>query len=448
MGMNRDTNIPLANLSLQTLIRECSLHKISDYDLYQNLALMNRENIHQVFRYRKFRYDFVDFVTNYTNGEYIVGNIRPSYDDFLYHIVSFLNLREPGKIEDDSNLTEKLYDRVKRLKSIQSEFELLEEFPVLYDDYIQGRKFIQTVEGTFRKTEEEKKRYEEDRHYYYACALKRNLKNFLDTQSELYYRFITNRMEYKNLIESKNFNAYFREHFDQNKLAMYSIHEYLTICEYSTSLSTIQKYLKYITMYRESSYDKSCVLTLEDGRIVDWESLESRMNSVWEEWNSSQTLIPWILVPNGEKISKVKKEKNNTEKVSVLNYEEMEHLRKVGEEKNEFYENTPYSMKAIGLHKNRGYVAYIYPNGEVLLDRIYDDKHPKTALGDAIYSMKASDFEELSRYDKSVLFHHSKVGRIIHSKSWKEKAMQIIEREGTSQEKEDAKILVKRLGKN
>ena len=128
-----------------------------------------------------------------------------------------------------------------------------------------------------------------------------------------------------------------------------------------------------------------------------------------------------------------------------LSEEEVGKLREKGKTKQDFYKNSNYLVKVLGILKNKGYVAYIYPNGEVLLEKEFDSDKPNSALGNAIYYMKARDFLSLSKLDKKELRKNKEVGRVIHSKNWIEKIKIIVEKEGTTEEKEDAKTLIKRF---
>ena len=117
----------------------------------------------------------------------------------------------------------------------------------------------------------------------------------------------------------------------------------------------------------------------------------------------------------------------------------------MGEKKKTFYEGTPYVGKAVGLRKYRGYVAYIYKNGKVILDREYNDDNPKSAVDNAAYIIEARDFEELSREEKPELIRNPKASRKYHTATFEKRIMDIIEKEGTEQEQEDSKCLVNRL---
>ena len=104
-------------------------------------------------------------------------------------------------------------------------------------------------------------------------------------------------------------------------------------------------------------------------------------------------------------------------------------------------------LKARGLKKYRGYVAYIYENGRVLLDREYDEKAPSSAKGNAIFAIKAIDFGALSRLDKTTLRKNPKVQPIDHRGYWKDRVNELIYTEGKEEEKEASITLVKKLRK-
>ena len=442
-GCVKDFNIPTVNLSLDTLIRECSKKTRPGEDIFADLSLWNRENIHEIFRYRKFKYDFIDYVTCFNDGESVIGYIRPSYDDFLIKLCRILGLSVGKEIKDDNSLTEKLMARVERLKQIQSERELRKEFPVLYDDLTQGRGFINDVEQMPKKTEEEKKRYDSLRHYYYSCGLKQRIDRFIKTQGELYTRYVTRRHEYKELISKKSINRFFGQNFDMDKVALYTIHLYLYRCEHATSEEEYEQYMSYVEKYLKSDYDKNVAIQTKNGYIVNQTTIMMRINALRKKHAKKEVLAGWELVPEGKLPKTVKQE--GTPRTITMTEKDVDVLRQVGRQKQEFYESTPYMARVIGLEQYRGYVGYIYPNGQVLLDREFNEDAPSSAKGNAIYNMKVRDFEALSRMDKTTLRNNPRVGRIYHSKHWEEKAREVIDRQADLLDHEEAVQLIKRL---
>ena len=60
MGMDMRVYKNTADISLRTLIRECSNNKIASYDLFQMFRNTNRKNISTIFKYKTFNDDFTD----------------------------------------------------------------------------------------------------------------------------------------------------------------------------------------------------------------------------------------------------------------------------------------------------------------------------------------------------------------------------------------------------
>ena len=98
----------IANLSLNTLIRECSKNPQDARKIYGFFDSINRERIHEVFSYKKFNDDFIDNVTCYNDGKYQIGVIRPCYEEFLCKLIILLNVKITKPLIDNDDLTKKL----------------------------------------------------------------------------------------------------------------------------------------------------------------------------------------------------------------------------------------------------------------------------------------------------------------------------------------------------
>ncbi len=431
------------DLSLETLIRECSLNPVLGREHFYYFSLRNRENIHEIFKYKKFNDDFTDKLSVYRRDDYIIGMIRPSYEEFLKKIITLLNAKVQPRQKDDEKLTEILLKRVQVLSEIKSEQELKEEFPYLYRDLQDGRAYynnLQKIRGQEGYTEEQ---YASGEHYYYSCALKKSLQNFIKSQTELYKRFTINRHSLKELQEKKTYNSYIQKNFNMDKLYMYVIHEYLNKCEKTNNREEIKKYITIIEKYLNSERDKTIHIITDEGIKVDLDNINKRLYNLKRRISDNSSVVDWVLIPEGKEYHKVTKE--GEAKRLVLTKEEIEHLKAKGERKRIFYESSPYIAKAIGLRKYRGYIAYIYENGNVILDREYNEDTPKSASGDAIYVLKAEDFEVLSKQEKPTLRKHPKVEHMNHTKTWEKRVLEKIEEDATREQTEQAHQLVKRL---
>ena len=442
-----EKNIPMANLSLKVLLDECVIDKSKKEDIFTEFCYRSREHLHQIFKYRKFQYDFTDYLTCYSDGNHVVGYIRASYDEFLTNTLRLLNIMVEQPIKDDELLTKRMKKRLEVLKNIKTEKELQIEFPFLYGDLTRGRQFIQNVKKLPQTTPEEKEEYQRQKDYYYACALKQNLHNFIETQTELYRRFIDLRFDYKNLIENKNYNRTIKNNFNIDKVKMYTVDRYLKICEDNPKESIWKKYSPLIEKFLQENSNKSYFLTNDEGRRVSLKDIKNRFEQLKQKHENDKVIYTeWELVPQGKEIIK-NEEHSSTIRTISMKEEELDRLRVRGEDKTAFYENTSYLAKVIGLMKYKGYAAYLYENGKIILDRQYDKEYPRTARGDAIYHMGVMDFEHLSKLDKTVLRNLPTVGRITHHGNWQEKVNKLLQEESTETSKEEVNSLIKRLKK-
>ncbi len=100
------------------------------------------------------------------------------------------------------------------------------------------------------------------------------------------------------------------------------------------------------------------------------------------------------------------------------------------EEKIELFSSLPYVTSLKGMNRFEGYVAYIFENGRVVLEKFYKKtKHGlEPTYNEAIYVMNISDFQELSKMGKTEIRQYAKdVGlkvRVIHhTKNFKQRVM-------------------------
>ena len=294
------------------------------------------------------------------------------------------------------------------------------------------------------KTEEEKAKQDIYIKYYYAGAMKPSIEGFRKTQATFLDRMVTDRKKYKEVCYYEKLDDLISFYFDIDKIAMYVAYNYLLECGRTTDRGIIKQYYHLLKKYKESNYDKNVSLTTDDGVLINWESIQKGMDDVYHELNK-EAYADWVLIPSG-KDKKVKG--TSSPRIKKLNRDEVEKLRQIGERKNSYYEKTPYSVKVMGLKKYKGYMGYIYPNGEVILDREYDKAHVSSAKGNAVYHIHAQDFNLLSKLDKTTLRNHPKVNRLIHAGNWERKLNDIIYCEGTEEAKEEAKKLVRALKKS
>ena len=161
-------NKKIIDVPLKMMIRECSLNPRLSFEHFNNIALRNRENIHDIFKYKKFNNDFVSYITVYGDENHFMGGFMPSYDHFLDQLIKILNADVPSNVKDDGELSKILNDRINKLKGIRKESQLKYEFPLIYKDLIDGRSYYNSIQYLKKK---DPTKYQDGEHYYYSCAL-------------------------------------------------------------------------------------------------------------------------------------------------------------------------------------------------------------------------------------------------------------------------------------
>ena len=105
--------------SLKSMIRECSINPKLAFEIFNDISLRNRENIHDVFKYKKFNDDFVSSLAVYCDENQFIGAVKPSYEFFIERLIQLLNVDvNLDKVTDDE-LTTILLNRIDFLKKIR-----------------------------------------------------------------------------------------------------------------------------------------------------------------------------------------------------------------------------------------------------------------------------------------------------------------------------------------
>ena len=236
------------NIDLNKLIDTCSNSDKTKEEILEDFRIMNDENVHKVFRYRKFNDGFTDKLTCYNEGDKIIGVISPSYKEFLDKLFDTLNVNPNLRYligRDDQDLEDVLNARMEVLKMISHEGDepmLMDKFPLLYRTLQDSRKVINDIRRRRRELEKdvtkttmeyalEKEKLDDEETEYHKRALSPNFSSFLKLQIELYTRFIEGRKQYKELTKNTNYNEYIKANFDVNKVALYVVHGYLKAIE-------------------------------------------------------------------------------------------------------------------------------------------------------------------------------------------------------------------------
>lgn len=427
------------NINLYELYKTCHKDGTDFEEVIKKFHLANRENIHKIFKYKKYEDDFSDFISCTTSSNAVVGTFTPSYDNFLIGIMNTLGLDYKKFDKDDDALTEALMERIERLRVCQNKADLYSNFRELFNMLIKGINDIKEIEKKKNKTEEEK----ELLHYYYSCAMSKNFDSIIPKQVTLYTRFATKRKEYKELIKKTKYNSFINKNFDMDKVALYLTHLRIKACEeHINDKYFLKKYIRLIRNYFRSRYSKDVAIEIK-GQKIDFINICNRYETIKNKLATVDGKVGWVLVPEGKQYKKGPGAGTNSVKYPQSIVAKMAS----GEAKNDFYEQYPPVLKLEGTMEYKGYIANVYENGEILLDTKYNSSYISTATGNAIYHMNTIWFETISGMDKTTLRQHPCVNKIVHAGSWQQRVADIVTREPNDEEKEQVQEFIQKVKK-
>ena len=368
--------------------------------------------------------------------------------------ISFiLQLNSSSSLQILKNKFKLLYER-----------QLLEEFPEIYKKFQDSKNYIKYLKDEkkildgelednknnaliFKQIDLEiddlNNKRDTYRKYIRRCGITSNYSKYIDKQITLYESFISNRSL---LIKDTSFDNLVDLYLDKDKVYLYLMNEYLKRIASCDERNEIKNYINLVERYLCLVKNKDTSI-LVDNEVINLENINEKLKIIKWKFAHDVIILDWSLAHDGHDSKSIKSVNRKIARRIALSSEEIERLKSIGEERNDFYDNTNYSARANGLDKNLGYTAYIYPNGKVILDKEYDEKRTSTAIGNAIYVLTAINFEALSKLDKANLRKHPDVQRIVHSANWQERVQRIIDIEPTEESLEDTKKLIKRLKK-
>jgi hypothetical protein len=111
-----------------------------------------------------------------------------------------------------------------------------------------------------------------------------------------------------------------------------------------------------------------------------------------------------------------------------------------------FFDKTGYMEQILGINSFAGYVGYIYANGLVIFEKMYEDETRMSPVreANATYVMNVDNFVLLSCMTKTEIINYIKstanpdIKRVYHSKTWEQRLLRIIE--GSSYDNVEEKI--------
>ena len=451
--VSKSTNLEaICDIRMMDIFKYC----VDDTDVmlnnFRRLRNSYRSRINYLLDYNKLGEDFFTTLKIYSDSEHFIGLFRLNSDEFFVKLQNILNSGTNSLDINDKTTIKLLEDRVEKLKSVRTLDELNREFPLIAADYKKGLemneriKLLDNLDDNNVEHAKLKNELLQLKRYYYNCGLRFSFSHFIGEQVKLYSNFIKKREKVKNYCEHSNLSYQMFDGINQEKLELLLCDTYLNKIDNSNNLDEIFLLVKMCEEYFIKTVHTDKVIEKED-RKISYKSLVKRYKNVLKKYNiESKCFVNWEILPDGEDLDRVH-QVNEPRTYRELSEEEVRKLREANRRKIDFFNSNYYLGRALGDSYFRGYIAFFYPNGEVLMDTMVDDEHLKGAIGDAMYNVNIYDFVELSKLDKKSLRETGKATKIVHRGNWEERAKAIISRPSTEKSISDTKTLIKSLQK-
>ena len=416
--------------------------------------------------------------------------VAESYD-ILSGIFDYLNI-------NDANDTDIAYSKCHKLKNIISERKLKKLFPKIYECYLseldkyqktmfyildngkkqhQNTKFYMIENGKkiYKEallkieSDEEKVDFEiEDtlniKKVSYFCNLYAGIiEDILNNFDNIQKYFTTNYVDLDNY------------HFKKEPIEADIVNRYIYIINNLKDVNQKQKYIYYLTAYFKENKNKlegtlfklkDVELTFDDlyNRYIDilienpelkvfdydyeyFKDYTSKEIEEYMELELKNAKSNWTFIDDEnyeERVAKAMYNKTKNIKDTVSRKKTQDQLKELFMRKKQLFESSNSYKTVEGQNSFEGYIAYIYSNGKVILERFFEKRKDETeivATEQAIYVMNIEDFYAISQLSKSTIIRENLCKRYIHNGNWEEKIQKEISSIGTSPVAEYKKLV-------
>lgn len=442
---------PICNIRMMDIYKYCVDEPEVMLDNFRKLRNSYRSRINYLLNYNKLNDDFFTTLKIYGDSDHFIGLFKLNKDEYIKKLQKYLNTETNSCDYNDKEITRILEEKVNKLSKITNIDELKKEFPEIAKDYEKGLEMhrqISIIDFLDPKAEENREQLNELynlKRYYYNCGLRFHFPYFIEEQTKLYKSFIKNKDKVANYCEHSSLSHQMFDGINEEKLELLLCNNYLDKIDKSNNLEEIFMLVKMCEEYFIKTVHTDKVINMDNGKVISYKNLVKRYKQVLREYNiESKCFVNWEILPEGEDLDKVHI-KSEPRVFRELSEEEINKLRKANQRKINFFNESYYLGRALGDSYFRGYIAFFYPNGEVLMDTLADENNLKSAIGDAMYNVSIYDFVELSKLDKKTLRSTGKAKKIVHRGNWEERAKAIISTPADEKSIEDTKKLIKSL---
>lgn len=475
-------NYIMLEISVKTLINELASDKNQLTNELKVLRELYRDNVIKIAGNTKayeYFFDSLRIITSYKTAE---SKLYISPIPFIMKLKDILGVQNKSVDFNDQQLLNELLSRLEILKKISTPEELKQNFPTIYADYELSKTTYHQINQYKDKHPVPRSDYIQDKidrqyNLYHSFALDTRFNRFMQKQCQMYRNLIVRRQFIEGHTNRNPLSLTMFEGLDKAKFELYLADKYLTTAISSNNKEIQQECIYYIATYIRETKASQISIKNDDGKEVTFDKLVRRykrflrdnllirpIDEPRENFKNYYikhvqnhvrkyffTNVNWQIVPPGtenEYNRKVVDSLNRQYNYLTPEEKEQKVLERysIYERKKNFFDNSGYIHKFYGRNTFEGYIAFVYENGEVLMEKFFNDfANCIPTTGEAIYNIKAVYFENLSKLSKPTLIKDSRCKRIIHSGKWEEKSQAVIDRPATPESKEEAKQLILKL---
>lgn len=467
--------IPI-ELDIATIIRECSDNPDLTNSDFRALANEHQLRIANIAKATKAERAFFKSFRLWTNKSNSETNIYISHIPFIEELKYILGVNSDIQDYKNEQLYRLLTERLNLLFEIKTPEQLQQHFPIIYNDYLLSLKTSKQLISLKDKIAPNV--LEQQWNFFNMYGLHTNFNLFMNRQRIMYRNLINKRKTIINDMTNCPIDfSYFRS-INKEKFELYLAYKYLMYANNCTYLNHKQECIFYLCSYIRETKFSDVSITDENGKKITFKTITQGYRRLFkknielkpvdanrEEFKGFHiahvknhvkkhylSSINWRIIPNGHDSTKT-----NTRVIDCLNRvyhhltpaereAKIKEAYELYERKINFFENTNYIDKILGIGDFNGYMAYFYPNGAVMMEKFFDDyAESMPTKHEAIYSLDVINFESLSKLSKPKLMKDKRCKRIIHAGNWEERARAIIETEATEESKQEVQKVLTRI---
>ena len=421
-------------------------------------------------RFLNFYYTFINHYNREEKKYELTYNpLYILYSMFKYFNIDPSNLRNPDKRIDAIT---SFMTRVDDLKNITSAKKLEKQYPALYKVYLMEKELNNKfntlinrgyseeaaikalVSPLFFNNDEKIKQGIEDTKKMYST------KEFCNLYSNLFIELFNNYKTYSN--HSSEFTIEI-ENLLKSSFERCLVNEYINLINKLKKVEDKQKYLYYITGFfnehkneiyklikdKDAKYDISdlynryidILIDNPELKIVnydrdDFESFTQEEIDEYMDLELKDSKANWSYFEDDEEEERVAKAIFN----EVSKYKDRIRREKTIEERKQLYMkkkelfDPKFKYRTVqGSNTFDGYLAFIFPNGKVILERFFERRKDGTeviATEQAIYVMNILEFYHLTNLSKTKIIRDKLCKRYIHKGGWEKRVSEEIIKSG------------------